>query len=171
MFKKRNNQHLLSPAGFTLIELLIVVAIMMVIAAIGVPYMLAARQAAYEAAAVSFLRRVQGSQINFSNSQQQYASLFSELGLDQNATGTGKGSCKGKKGKGKGKKKGKKKGKCAVLVNLGYIFTLDADGADSWLCNAEPIRDRGNGRYFYIDESGIIRSNRGKFADEEDPPI
>ena len=163
MLRQRNNPRRPAAAGFSLIELLIVLAIILIIASISIPYLLAAKKSAYEAAAVSFLRQVQSRQVSHLNRDKQYASEFGELGLTQGAAGTG--SCKGNQGK-----KGKGEGKCDVLVSQGYIFTLDA-GGDEWDCNAEPIRDRDTSRYFFIDESGVIRYNHGKRAKKKDPAI
>lgn len=159
MLRKRNNSRWSVAAGFSLVELLIVMAIIMIIAAISIPSLLSAKKSAFEAAAVSFLRQVQTRQVSYINTNDKFADLFSDLGLTQGTAGTG--SCKGGKGG----------GNCDVLVNQGYIFTLDTKGDDEWDCIAEPIRDRSTGRYFFIDETGIIRYKHGKKAKKDDPVI
>ncbi len=159
MLRQRNNSRRSPAAGFSLVELLIVMAIIMIIASISIPSLLGAKKSAYEAAAVQFLRQVQTRQVSYTNTNNKFADLFSDLGLDQNSAGTG--SCKGGGGG----------GNCDVLVSQGYIFTLDTKGDDKWNCNAEPIRDRGTGRYFFIDETGVIRYKHGKHAKKNDPAI
>lgn len=154
--------------GFSLVELLIVLAIIMIIAAIGIPSLLSGRQAAFEASAGSFLRLLGTRQVSYHTSNEEYADEFAQLDL-ANLGKTGAGSCKGDSGKGKWK--GKSKGKCSVLVHNGYIFTLDANDDDEWICRAEPVLDRNNNRYFYVDESGIIRFKNGKIANDDSQPL
>lgn len=163
MLRKKNNSRRSAAVGFSLVELLIVLAIIMIIAAISIPSLLGAKKSAFEAAAVSFLRQVQTRQVAYANTNDKFADRFSDLGLDQNSAGSG--SCKGSQGN-----KGKGGGKCDVLVSQGYIFTLDA-GGDEWDCIAEPIRDRSTGRYFFINETGVIRYKHGKRAKKKDPAI
>jgi prepilin-type N-terminal cleavage/methylation domain-containing protein len=154
---KRNNSPRRSAAGFSLIELLIVLAIIMIIASISIPYLLAAKKSAYEAAAVSLLRQLHQRQVSHLNRDKTYSDQFGELGLTLGSAGTG--SCKGGGGN------------CDVLVSQGYIFTLDTQGDDKWDCSAEPVRDRSTGRYFFVDQSGVIRFKHGKRAKKNDPPI
>lgn len=62
--------------GFSLIELLVVVAIMLVIAAIAVPSLLAAKRNANDASAIQGLRQIDNAELGFSNAYQQgYAPL------------------------------------------------------------------------------------------------
>ncbi|HET9477693.1 MAG TPA: prepilin-type N-terminal cleavage/methylation domain-containing protein [Pyrinomonadaceae bacterium] len=59
MQSKRNNQ------GFSLIELLIVISVIVIIAAIGVPSLLSARRAANEGSAQSSLRTIHSAQATY----------------------------------------------------------------------------------------------------------
>ena len=56
-----------SAAGFTLIELLVVVAILAVVATIGLPALLRARVAANETAAIGSLRSIHSAQGAYSS--------------------------------------------------------------------------------------------------------
>ena len=156
--RKKNNSPRRPGAGFSLIELLIVLAILMIIASISIPYLLAAKKSAFEAAAVSLLRQLHQRQVSHLNRDTTYAKEFGNLGLILGSSGTG--SCKGGGG-----------GNCDVLVSQGYIFTLDTEGDDKWNCKAEPIRDRSTSRYFFVDQSGVIRYKHGKRAEKNDLPI
>ncbi len=66
--------------GFSLIELLIVVAIILIIAAIAIPRMTAARRAANEASAVSSVRTITTAQITYQISYMVYAPTIVNLG-------------------------------------------------------------------------------------------
>ena len=65
--------------GFSLIELLLVVAIIMVIFAIGTPYLLRSTQTAYDASAVAYLRHMQSAQEAYRITNGEYADNFNEL--------------------------------------------------------------------------------------------
>ena len=68
--------------GFSLIELLIVVAIILIIAAIAIPNLLQARNAANESAAVSALRTINASMTLYQSTYPDtgYATQLSDLG-------------------------------------------------------------------------------------------
>ena len=69
----------LNKRGFSLIELLLVVAIIMVIFAIGTPYLLRSTQTAYDASAVAYLRHMQSAQEAYRITNGEYADNFNEL--------------------------------------------------------------------------------------------
>jgi type II secretory pathway pseudopilin PulG len=66
-------------AGASLVELLIVVAILLVVLAIALPRLMAARQSAQEAAAVMFLRNLHAAQEQYRFANGNYAGAFAEL--------------------------------------------------------------------------------------------
>lgn len=66
-------------AGGSLVELLIVVAILLVVLAMALPRLMAARQSAQQAAAVVFLRNLHAAQEQFRIVNGNYAGTFAEL--------------------------------------------------------------------------------------------
>lgn len=72
-----------APAGFTAVELLIVAAIVGIVAAIAVPWLLRARMARNEASAVVALRRMVTAEIAYASvcGREGYAMNFATLGL------------------------------------------------------------------------------------------
>jgi prepilin-type N-terminal cleavage/methylation domain-containing protein len=72
--KPTKQNRVLKAKGFSLIELLIVVAIILLIAAIGIPSLLRARISANEAAAVSAIRNVR-------NGEATYVITYSDIGF------------------------------------------------------------------------------------------
>ena len=154
--------------GFSLVELLLVVAIILVIIAIGTPYILRSMQTAHDASAVAYLRQMQRAQENYRVVNREYAKNFDQLGIyitDSVPPGQAK---KDSIPPGQAKKG-------ATLpdqtVNSMYIFELTRLDADNWECTAEPVRDRTSNRYFFTDNSGVIRFAGGSLADASSPPI
>jgi type IV pilus assembly protein PilA len=66
--------------GFSLIELLIVVAIILIIAAIAIPNLLAARKSANESSAVGSLRTINTSEVSFIGKHNAYTGTLADLG-------------------------------------------------------------------------------------------
>jgi type IV pilus assembly protein PilA len=56
----------LGPAGFTLLELLIVCAIIAILAALGVPFLLSAKASANESSAIGSMRAINSAETNYS---------------------------------------------------------------------------------------------------------
>jgi prepilin-type N-terminal cleavage/methylation domain-containing protein len=135
--------------GFTIVELLVVMAIIMIVTAIAVPHFLSAVQRGHEAAAVGFLRQLQNAQETYRLANHQYANTFASLSLASIGSGSSGGS----------------------LVSSMYIFTLTQPDPTHWQCTAEPVSDRLTSRYFYSDDSGLIRFALGTMANASSPEL
>ncbi len=143
-------------SGFTLIELMIVIAIIAIIAAIAIPNLIEARKGSNEAAAIGALRTLNTAQSLFRegdkdrNGTLDYASNLPMLSSNGNLIDS-------------------------VLANgtkQGYNFTVVAATQFTWSAQASPVTPGKSGdRYFFIDESGVIRYNSTQTAHSTDTPI
>ncbi len=136
--------------GFSLIELLIVVAIIGIIAAIAVPNLLQSKAAANEASAISAIRNIVTSHITYSATvgSGSYAADLSVLQasklIDEVLGG------------------GTKDGYSFGSVGTQNTFTV----------NAAPVTAGTTGtRYFFSDESGVIRYNTAGTAGTANSPL
>lgn len=148
-------------AGFTLIELMIVIAIIAIIAAIAIPNLLRSRMTANEGSAIGSMRTI-------TSAEQQYQSaaiepMASGMGAYGDLTELGAPTppfiddvlASGSK--------------------QGYDFVaapVDTDGAPTFTANADPTIPGSSGnRYFFADESGVIRFDPAGTADAADLPV
>jgi type IV pilus assembly protein PilA len=139
--------------GFTLIELLIVIAIMLVLAGMAVPYLLRSRMAANEASAVGSVRAV-------NNAEALYATAYPSIGFTDLKNLGGAVPCSPAPA-------------TACLVDdtiangpskNGYIFTGAADNSVSpavaFTVNGDTATFATTGaRNFFSDQTFVIRYN------------
>src|SRR4029077_3346023 len=146
--------------GFSLIELLIVVAIILIIAAIAIPNLMRSKMAANEASAVAALRTLNTACISYSTTWGQFPGALASLGP---MTGTSPTSA------------------TADLIDsvlagatkAGYTITFNGGGATgAYNITAAPVTVGVSGqRYFYTDQSGVIRVNPTGAATSASSPL
>jgi len=144
----KNRTHNRRRAAFTLIELMVVVAVLAIIAALAIPTLLGARKPANEASAISALRSLSTVNEQYRLRFQSYASDLPDLAAT--------GYIDDKLGAG---------------VKTGFVFNYTT-GPFSWTCTAGPeILGTTGDRYFFINESGVIRFNNSGPATATDAPL
>jgi prepilin-type N-terminal cleavage/methylation domain-containing protein len=153
-------------SGFSLIELLIVVAIILIIAAIAIPNLLAGRMAANEASAAESLRSI-------ATAETAYATTYPSIGYSSSLlqlSGSGSPTCTATSAQA-----------CLIDSTLaggvksGYQITWHGDGltpSTFYSINADPLARGSSGRRsFYTDYPGVIRYNDTAPASASDPTI
>ncbi len=153
-----------SQKGFSLIELVVVVAIILIIAAIAIPNLLRSTMAANESSAVGSLHTVNTACTTYSSTYGLgFPPTLASLGPSPAPDPTAADLVD------------------AVLANgakSGYTFVYtpgapDADGViTTYTINANPAaQDQTGVRYFFTDDSGVIRFTVGGAAGANDTPI
>ena len=143
----RNNKQ----KGFSLIELLIVVAIILIIAAIAIPNLLRSKMAANEASAVASLRTYNTAITSFSTTYgTDPATSLAQLGPATTPSSTAADLVDNLLGS-------------AAPSKSGYTFSYTAGAASSsgvisqYSITAQPQSSSTGQRYFFTDQSGVIR--------------
>jgi type IV pilus assembly protein PilA len=154
-----------SQRGFTLVELLIVVAVILIIAAIAIPNFITSKLRANESGAVENMRTITSANVVYSTTWQTgYAPNLATLGGSTSApTQTAAGLLD--QDLASGHKSGYQ-----------YSYTPgSADSAgnvDSYTLNASPqVPGQTGVRYFFTDQTGVIRYNTTQTAGPTDQPI
>ena len=149
-----------SLAGFTLVEIVIVMAILVILSVLAIPPMLRSRMTANESAAVNACRMIMASSQAYQGAANPhtYPASLSELTSPVSdppyidsllATATSSAS-----------------------PRQGYYYTYVLVDSARFTLNASPAVSNVTGsRYFFVDESGVIRSNASGSAGPTDPPI
>jgi len=153
--------------GFSLIELLIVVAIILIIAAIAIPNLMRSKMAANEASAVGSLRSINTASVTYSSTYgigfPSDLTKLKPVAPGATATSTAADLIDN------------------VLANgtkSGYDFVLTGAAADkngivqTYTATAAPAVPAQTGdRYFFTDQSFVIRQNTTTTAAVTDSPI
>jgi len=147
-----------SRKGFSLIELLIVVAIILIIAAIAIPNLVRSKMAANEASAVGSLHTINTAAVAYSTTYGQYPTNLSNLTTSGTASSTAADLIDSVLGSG---------------TKSGYTFSYTAGSSNnSYTVTASPVILNVTGqRYFYTDQSFVIRANTSGAATSGSTPI
>jgi len=154
-------------AGFSLVEVLVVIAVILIIAAIAIPRLLRSKMAANEAAAASALRSVCTVQVAYDVTYNQgYAPSLSALGPPPPgtmATPTNGDLIDPVLASG-------------IRNGYSFVYTpIDSSGSgkpSAFTINANPLSPGQTGeRYFYADQTNVIRWALGGPAGPSSPPV
>lgn len=161
--------------GFSLIELLIVVAIILIISAIAIPNLLRSKMAANESSAISSLRTLNTGEIT-------YAAIYPNSGFSPDILSLGGTAATCNAG-------GASTTSACILDDVlakattlttaksGYFFTyggLVTNGTvtSAYTIVAAPVNEGSTGqRYFFTDQTGIIRYGLTSVATASSSPI
>ncbi|HEX8128550.1 MAG TPA: type II secretion system protein [Pyrinomonadaceae bacterium] len=134
--------------GFSLIELLIVVAVIGIVASIAVPHFLNSRQAAHNASAFSSLRLIHTAEISYRMRNPEYgdlAALRAANALDDPLLASG--------------------------TRSNYTFVINPATLSPNFYEVTAAPSIAPWQYYYLDVSGVIRSQSGRAADATSAPI
>jgi type IV pilus assembly protein PilA len=159
--------------GFSLIELLIVVAIILIIAAIAIPNFMRSKMAANEASAVSSLRVINSGEITYASAYNSvgYSLALSDLGGSAAVCAVGTGATQ--------------TGACLIdnvlalassapTAKAGYYFLSAPVGnaGTAYTVQAPPsVPGVTGGRYFFTDQTNVIRYGLSSQPDPTSSPL
>jgi|SRR5258705_293141 len=161
--------------GFSLIELLIVVAIILIIAAIAIPNLIRSKMAANEASAVATLRTINTSQV-------VYASTYTATPVFGTLAFLGSGGSNGANCTPAALSAVPPTSTDACLIDSaienagtvaksGYLLAVTPAGGSYTATNAPQTPNSSGVRYFFTDETLVIRANAGAAATPSSPAI
>ena len=134
--------------GFTLLEIIFVVAVLGIITTFAVPSYLSSRMAANEGAAIGALRLISAAEVIHNERYGSYGTLDELIarGLVDPTFGN--------------------------ATRRGYMIDTITVNTFEYTAFADPENFGTSGeRYFYIDDSGVIRQATGSPADASAPPV
>jgi prepilin-type N-terminal cleavage/methylation domain-containing protein len=148
--------------GFSLIELLIVVAIILIIAAIAIPNLMRSKMAANEASAVGSLRTINTAEVTYASTYPDvgFTTLNNLGGAGGVATGAGLIDNVLSGGNKSGYSFTLLPGNAVSNVNTGYTVTGNPQAAG-----------QTGTRYFFSDQSGVIRYDPTTTATNASKPL
>ncbi len=159
--------------GFSLIELLIVVAIILIIAAIAIPNLIRSKMAANEASAVATLRTINTAEVVYSSTYNVPGvfGLLPDLGTGGTASNCAAGAAPPTS-----------TNACLIDFALenagtapgksGYLLTVGLLAGGGYAGHNNPNNPGSSGvRYFYTDQTLVIRQNSTAAAISTDSPI
>lgn len=150
----------ITSASFPTIKIGIIGAMILIIVAITIPGLLRAGGAQREASAIGTLKILNMACMEYSTSFGQYPSAISDL---QKSAGSGPSST------------------AADLIDSslnsgtkdGYVFTyVRGEGGSGYSISAQPAKThQSEARYFFTDQSGVLRFAIGREADISGAPL
>jgi type IV pilus assembly protein PilA len=148
--------------GFTLLELLIVLGVVLIISALAVPNLLRSKIAANEASAASSLKTLNSACVNYSTTWTGFPLTLSYLGPGSPATATAADLVDSFLAAG-----------TKAGYNISYISAPPSGGqVRTYTLSASPVIPGLTGtRYFFTDQTLVIRQNSGAPATAASTPL
>jgi type IV pilus assembly protein PilA len=139
-------------AGFTLLELMIVVVLILIIAAIAVPFLVNSKISANEASAVASIRAINTAEVSYSATYGGFANTLANLGGADPCTKSAETACLLDQSLAGGTKSG---------YNFVAVGSNPSGGANTaYVVGAAPeMFDRTGKRLFCSTDKGVIRTD------------